>query len=258
MSSCRRLRTPALILSVVVFAPTLLAQRGDAPNARMRPGAEQQGLFHLPPGFAIQLVAAEPELGKPLNLAFDAAGRLWVTTTSHYPWPARTDALGQPIADFARDWDDNQLAFRGLVRPPEPATQARDQLRVLSDFDPNTGRARRTEVFADGLNIPVGVTPLPRSPGARGAAVIAHSIPGIWRFEDTDGDGRADRRELLYDGFGFKDTHGMASSFTPWPDGWIYATHGFANRSEIRDRSGRVTKLESGNTFRFRADGSRL
>ena len=258
MSSCRRLRTPALILSVVVFAPTLLAQRGDAPNARMRPGAEQQGLFHLPPGFAIQLVAAEPELGKPLNLAFDAAGRLWVTTTSHYPWPARTDALGQPIADFARDWDDNQLAFRGLVRPPEPATQARDQLLVLSDFDPNTGRARRTEVFADGLNIPVGVTPLPRSPGARGAAVIAHSIPGIWRFEDTDGDGRADRRELLYDGFGFKDTHGMASSFTPWPDGWIYATHGFANRSEIRDRSGRVTKLESGNTFRFRADGSRL
>ena len=254
-------RFPRLVvasLGALAGALSVSAQRGDAPDARLRAGTEQLPLFHLPPGFAIQLVAAEPDLGKPLNLAFDAAGRLWVTTTSHYPWPARTDALGRPIADFTRDWEDNQLAFRGLVRPPEPDTQARDQLRVLSDFDPVTGHARRTEVFADGLNIPVGVTPLPRPPGARGAAVIVHSIPGIWRLEDTDGDGRADRRELLYEGFGFKDTHGMASSFTPWPDGWIYATHGFANRSEIRDRAGRVTKLESGNTFRFRADGSRL
>jgi putative heme-binding domain-containing protein len=236
----------------------LVAQRGDAPDARPRPAVDQLARFHLPPGFAIQLVAAEPDLGKPLNLAFDAAGRLWVTTTRHYPWPARTDALGRPIADFTRDWEDNHLAFRGLVRPPEPETQARDQLIVLSAFDPVTGRAGRAEVFADGLNIPVGVTPLPRAPGSRGDAVIVHSIPGIWRLEDTDGDGRADRRELLYSGFGFKDTHGMASSFTPWLDGWIYATHGFANRSEIRDLSGRVTKLESGNTFRFRADGSRL
>jgi len=246
------------VLSAIAGGGPLVAQRGDAPDARPRPAADQLALFHLPPGFAIQLVAAEPALGKPLNLAFDAAGRLWVTTTRHYPWPARTDALGRPIADFTRDWEDNHLAFRGLVRPPEPETQARDQLLVLSDFDPATGRAGRAEVFAAGLNIPVGVAPLPRAPGARGAAVIAHSIPGIWRLEDTDGDGRADRRELLYDGFGFKDTHGMASSFTPWPDGWIYATHGFANRSEIRDRSGRVTKLESGNTFRFLADGSRL
>ena len=258
MPNPRQRRLFAWILSVAALMPSLAAQRGDAPDARLRSGAEQLPLFHLPPGFAIQLVAAEPELGKPLNLAFDAAGRLWVTTTRHYPWPARTDALGRPIADFTRDWEDNHLAFRGLVRPPEPETQARDQLLVLSDFDPATGRAGRVEVFADGLNIPVGVTPLPRPPGARGAAVIVHSIPGIWRLEDTDGDGRADRRELLYEGFGFKDTHGMASSFTPWPDGWIYATHGFANRSEIRDRSGRVTKLESGNTFRFRADGSRL
>ena len=246
------------ILCAIAGGASLLAQRGDAPDARLRTAAEQLALFHLPPGFAIQLVAEEPALGKPLNLAFDAGGRLWVTTTRHYPWPARTDALGRPIGEFARDWEDNQLAFRGLVRPPEPETQARDQLLVLSEFDSVTGRAGRTQVFADGLNIPVGVAPLPRAPGARGAAVIAHSIPGIWRLEDTDGDGRADLRELLYEGFGFKDTHGMASSFTPWPDGWIYATHGFANRSEIRDRSGRVTKLESGNTFRFRADGSRL
>lgn len=171
------------ILSVFAGCGPAAAQRGDAPEARLRPADDQLALFHLPPGFAIQLIAAEPALGKPLNLAFDAAGRLWVTTTLHYPWPARTDALGRPIADFTRDWEDNHLAFRGLVRPPEPETQARDQLLVLSDFDPATGRAGRVEVFADGLNIPVGVVPLPRAAGARGAAVIAHSIPGIWRLK---------------------------------------------------------------------------
>jgi len=32
--------------------------------------------FHLPPGFEIQLVASEPQIGKPMNMAFDAHGRL--------------------------------------------------------------------------------------------------------------------------------------------------------------------------------------
>ena len=41
--------------------------------------AEQQKMFHLPPGFEIQLVAAEPEIRKPMNLNFDARGRLWIT-----------------------------------------------------------------------------------------------------------------------------------------------------------------------------------
>ena len=61
--------------------------------------------------------------------------------------------------------------------------------------------------------------------------------------EDTDGDGRADVREKLYDGFGFKDTHGMSSSYWQWFDGWVYGTHGFANASEVIDRNGRSVAL---------------
>ncbi len=211
----------------------------------------------MPPGFEVQLVAAEPDIQKPLNLNFDSAGRLWVTGTTMYPWPGRTDAVGQEITIFDREWNDNGLAFRATSAPPAPEVAARDTVRVLSDFGPD-GRARKIEVFADGLNIPIGVQPLPRRPGAKGDTVIVHSIPAIWRLEDVDGDGRADRRERLFGDFGFKDTHGMASSFTYWPDGWIYGTHGFANRSEVRDGSGRVTLLESGNTYRFRPDGSRF
>jgi hypothetical protein len=36
--------------------------------------AEQRARLTLPPGFEIQLVAAEPDFRRPMNVAFDAAG----------------------------------------------------------------------------------------------------------------------------------------------------------------------------------------
>ncbi|MDP3072740.1 MAG: c-type cytochrome [Opitutaceae bacterium] len=245
------------LFCLLIVAP-LSAQRGDAPDAKLLPAAESRALFHLPPGFEIQLVAAEPDLEKPFNLAFDSFGRVWVTGSKLYPWPAKRDALGEPIASFDSQWGDTGLAFRAASTPPEPPERGLDTVRVLSDFDPATGRARQSIVFADGLNIPVGVLPLPRAPGAKGDTALVFSIPAIWRLTDTDGDGRADVREKLYDGFGFKDTHGMSSSYWLWFDGWVYGTHGFANKSEVVDRAGRAVTLTSGNTYRFRPDGSRF
>jgi putative heme-binding domain-containing protein len=249
----RALAVPYVCASVFAADP-----RGDAPNAGLRSPEEQRALFHLPPGFEIQLVATEPEIQKPMNVAFDSAGRVWVTGSTLYPWPARRDAVGEPIAAFQKNWDDNNLAFRASSTPPEPAEHGLDSVRVLADFDPATGRARKVTVFADGLNIPIGVLPLPRAPGAKGDTALVYSIPAIWRLTDTDGDGRADVREKLYDGFGFKDTHGMSSSYWLWFDGWVYGTHGFANASEVVDRGGRTVKITSGNTYRFRPDGSRF
>src|ERR1700704_2120314 len=52
----------------------------------LTPEQEQKG-FRLPPGFEIQLVAADPDIFKPMNMAFDAQGRLWVTVTREYPFP---------------------------------------------------------------------------------------------------------------------------------------------------------------------------
>ncbi|MEO6002012.1 MAG: c-type cytochrome [Opitutus sp.] len=193
-----------------------------------------------------------------MNIAFDTAGRLWVTGSTLYPWPARRDAAGDPISTFKKNWEDNPVAFRAAASPPPPPEDGLDTIRVLSDFDPATGRAREVTTFADGLNIPIGLMPLPRVPGARGDSVIVFSIPSIWRLTDTDGDGRADLREKLYDGFGFRDTHGMSSNYCLWLDGWIYGTHGFSNVSEVIDRRGRVVKISSGSSYRFRPDGSRF
>ena len=47
--------------------------------------------FKLPPGFAIHLVVSEPDIGQPMNLNFDARGRLWITSSVEYPYPANRD-----------------------------------------------------------------------------------------------------------------------------------------------------------------------
>jgi putative membrane-bound dehydrogenase-like protein len=189
---------------------------------------QQREKFKLPAGFEIQVVAAEPQIQKPMNMAFDARGRLWVTHSVEYPFAAAADK------------------------------KPRDGLTILEDFGPD-GRARKATLFADELNIPIGVLPLPRPPGGKTAAIV-WSIPHIWKLTDTDDDGKADQREILYGPFAFADTHGNQNSFRLGADGWVYANHGFRNDSQVRLRGEGdvVLTLNSGNTYRFRPDGSAI
>ncbi len=251
----RVLLSLSLFLFISLPAAHTADPRGDNPDAPSSTPEQELAKFHVPPGFEVQLVAAEPRIQKPVNMTFDAAGRLWVTGSELYPWPASVDALGKPIPDFARAYADIAAAFHVGDKAPPITNVARDTVRILSDFSPD-GAARKIEVFADGLNVPSGIQPLPRQPGAKGDTAIVYSIPNIWRIEDTDGDGKADKREVLYSMFGFLDTHGGSSSYLYWIDGWIYGTHGFRNHSEVRDRNGKTVVIESGNTYRFRPDGS--
>src|SRR5262245_61154546 len=81
--------------------------------------ADEQKAFKLQPGFEINLVAAEPDIQKPLNMQFDEQGRIWLTCTVEYPYAAPND------------------------RP------AKDSIRVLEDTD-GDGRFEKVTVFADG------------------------------------------------------------------------------------------------------------
>ncbi len=210
---------PYLIVAASLVSSPAAAQDLVAKTEARTP-AEELKSFKLPPGFEIQLVAAEPDINKPMNIAFDARGRLWVTSTVEYPYPAKE---GQT---------------------------PRDKVIVLSDIGPD-GRARKVQTFAVGLNIPLGVLPI-----ENGALVFA--INHIRRMLDTDGDGRADKSEMLLGSFGSKDTHGMTNHFTVGFDGWVYANHGFNNESNIRASDGSSIKLVSGNNYRFKLDGSRV
>ena len=196
------------------------ASRFMADNGALDPADEQKAL-HVPPGFEVQLVASEPDIHKPINIAFDDRGRLWVTDTVEYPFPA-----------------------------PEGA-KTRDTLKVLEDFDAN-GKARKITTFADNLNIPIGI--LPRGDHA----AIVYSIPNIWKMTDTTGSGHADQRQVLLGKIGHDDTHGMTGSFNEGYDGWIYAVHGYRNTSTITASDGSSITMQSGNTYRFKPDGSHI
>lgn len=247
-------------------------------TSALTPEAERAAL-HVPAGFEVQLFAAEPQINKPINLAFDARGRLWVSSTVEYPYAADKKRWSDPQGTRVKD--------------------SRDAIKILEDTD-GDGRADKVTDFADGLNIPTGV--LPWHKPEHKAGCIAFSIPNIWYFADTDGDDRADLREILFGPLGYeKDTHGMCSSFRLGLDGWVYATHGFNNTSRFEVRGGKMTnegrtndeltpkprnpkadasslaprhsfviphssfdipgrrlELQSGNVFRFKPDGSQV
>ncbi len=189
-----------------------------APTDPKKP-EEQRKLFQLPPGFEIQLVAAEPHIMNPMNIAFDAKGRLWVTMSSEYPFPAK-DA------------------------------KTKDTVKILEDFGPD-GRARKVTTFAENLNIPIGVLPFDKG-------AIVFSIPNVWYLEDADGDGKADKKRLLLQEYGQRDTHGLTGEFRLGFDGWVYACHGFSNTSTVKGLDGSSITMHSGNTYRFKPDGTRV
>lgn len=181
---------------------------------------EEQATFRVPPGFRVQLFASEPDIQKPMNMAFDARGRLWVSGSNDYPYP-------------------------------ETGDQAGDSIRVLEDTD-HDGTADRVTVFVDGVTHPIGLYPYRDG-------VIAFAIPNITFYRDTDGDGKADRRHVLFGPFDYsRDTHGLNNAFRRGLDGWIYACHGFNNHSTVAGSDGHQVSMQSGNTYRFRIDGSRI
>lgn len=181
--------------------------------------AQEQAGFKLPPGFEITLYASEPNIGKPINMDFDEQGRLWVTQSSEYPMAAAP-------------------------------TKGHDKITILEDTD-GDGKADKFTPFATELNIPIGIIPVQKG-------AIAFSIPNIYKFNDADGDGIAEDKKVLFGEFGHQDTHGMVNNFARGFDGWIYACHGFTNTSTIAGTDGDSITMVSGNTFRFKEDGSRV
>src|SRR5262249_57888995 len=128
--------------------PPVIPHRQDhVPN---RPYATDEAIeaMTVPPGFAVELVAAEPDLVNPIAMAFDDRGRIWVTESLEYP-----------------------------RRPPGPG---RDRVKVLEDAD-GDGRAETVTVFAGGLNIPTRV-----AVGHRGARVLHAPDPLFPPVPDGD------------------------------------------------------------------------
>ncbi len=181
------------------------------------PELERQS-FQMAEGFEVNLFAADPALAKPIQMNFDAQGRLWVVSSEVYPHI-------------------------------EPGQVANDRVLVLSDAD-GDGRAEETRVFADGLLIPTGIEP------GDGGAYVANSTELV-HFRDTDGDGRADQRRVVLSGFGTEDTHHILHTFRWGPDGHLYFNQSIYIHSHIETPHG-VRRLGGGGVWRLRPESLEL
>jgi putative membrane-bound dehydrogenase-like protein len=168
-------------------------RKGDAKwNQMQKPLAPEESAKHIVtlPGFAAQLWAADPQIKKPISMAWDERGRLWIAETVDYP---------------------NEM---------QPPGAGRDRIVICEDTD-GDGRADKFTVFADKLSIPTGFA------FANGGVVVVQA-PDTLFLKDTDGDGKADERRVLFTGWGTGDTHAGPSNIRWGFDNWIWGVVGYS------------------------------
>jgi putative heme-binding domain-containing protein len=167
--------------------------------------------FQTSPGVEVALWAQNPLLSKPVHLAWDARGRLWVSSTPLYP----------------------------MI---EPGAVASDRIYVLEDTD-HDGKADKATVFTDQLLIPSGLAPVERADGKAQAYVGASTE--LLLLTDTDGDGKADQRRVVLSGFGTEDTHHTLHTLYWGVDGRLYFDQSVYIHSHLETPWG-VVRLNSG------------
>ena len=187
----------------------------DIPSAD--PEVEKAG-FVVPDGFEINLFASDPMIQKPVQMNFDAQGRLWVVSSTTYPH----------------------------IKPGE---EAKDQIVVLEDTH-HAGKADKSTVFAGGLHIPTAVIP------GDGGAYVANSTEILF-LKNTNGDLKADERKVILSGFGTEDTHHLLHTMRFGPEGLLYFLQSIYIHSHIETPWG-VRRLMGGGVWEFRPETRRL
>ncbi len=173
----------------------------------------------VPEGFTIQKVAGHPLLHRPIFAGFDDTGRLFVGESN----------------------GENLNRDQMLAKKPH-------WISCLEDTD-GDGVFDKSTKFVEDITLPQGCL------WYRGS-LYAACPPSIWKFTDTNGDGKADQREEILTGFGFSgnacDTHGPFLS----PTGRFYIVQG-RHGHEFKDKNGVVySKGKAGRIYSCRPDGS--
>jgi len=160
---------------------------------------EAAATFQIKPGFRAELIASEPLVTSPIAVSFDENGRLFVLE----------------MRDYSEERDEQPHLGR---------------VRLLTSTK-GDGRYDHAEVFADNLPWPTGLI------WAQGELFVVAS-PDIWRLRDTDGDGHADRREIVFTGFNTGNpklnVQALPNCFAWGPDHRIHLQSSSGNRGLIR------------------------
>ncbi|MSU37044.1 MAG: c-type cytochrome [Pedosphaera sp.] len=150
------------------------------------------------------------------------------------------------VSPVAIAWDARGRMFIAEMRDyPNAATGG--SIRILEDRD-SDGDFEHTTPYASGLSFPNGV--LPWNDG-----VLVTAAPDILFLRDTNGDGIADERRVLFTGFGTGNQQLRVNGLTWGLDGWIYGANGRSDGAIRRgnDPTGAPISLR-GRDFRFKPD----
>jgi putative heme-binding domain-containing protein len=170
--------------------------------------AAELASFQIADDFEASLFASEADgLIKPIQIRFDARGRLWIIGSTVYP----------------------QL---------EPGQKPNDKILILEDKD-HDGRVDSVKTFADGLMIPTGLEL------TKDGAYVGHG-PELLLLRDTDGDDHADERTVVFRGFGTGDNHQNINSFTWSPSGELWMCQGLHIMSHVETVFGLVDLNKAG------------
>ncbi len=123
------------------------------------------------------------------------------------------DERGRLYVVEMRDYSEQDKARLGRVR-------------LLADED-GDGRFETSRVFADGLSWPTAVA-------CYDGGVFIGNAPDILYCKDTDGDGVADERRVVFTGFGRGNVQGLINSFQWGLDQRIYGATSSAGGSVTR------------------------
>jgi putative membrane-bound dehydrogenase-like protein len=156
-------------------------------------------------GFSLEMVASEPLVADPVDACFDADDRMYVAEMHGYPY--------------------------SLEKRPQQPTKIGKQdagaIRLLEDTN-SDGKFDKSTIFAKDISWPTSVC-------CYKGGVFVIAPPHIYYLKDTDGDNKADVREIVYSGFSRSNVQGLANNLKWGLDNRIYAAGG-RNGAEVSHR----------------------
>ncbi|MBL7700345.1 MAG: dehydrogenase [Chitinophagaceae bacterium] len=172
--------------------------------------------FQLNDSFTIEIFATEPFVNDPVSLTFDDRGNAFVVEMPDYPFQSRPG-------------------------------RGNGQIRMLVDNDKD-GRTDDAKIFADSLSEATSITPWD-------GGLIVTAAPDIFFMKDTNGDHRADIKQLMFTGFFKGNSEAQITALLFNIDNWIYAANNGQSGSVSSPNASDNKKLSiTGSDFRFEAN----